>query len=155
MHSSSHTELSYYWRFHTLRSPWRSRSFFGSAVLENRFLIVFGGVGGDQEYLNDVWITEDLWSWRPLTKGTSSKMWAPRCAFGVVTLPGAASINAGKNDAGEPLYTSKTSKNGAGSLLLLGGRGDKGRLFRDVWMLKRAKHEHEKHDEWHWERVTK
>ncbi|CAD7959127.1 unnamed protein product [Amoebophrya sp. A120] len=102
----------YLWRFHTLRTIWQGRSFFGTAVLkvgdEQEQMVLFGGVNGKNEYLNDVWTTKDLWSWEKLD---FHRIWKPRAAFATVLVEG-------------------------NKILLLGGRGEDGKVFKDVWLME-------------------
>eukprot|EP00392_Amoebophrya_sp_AT5.2_P008048 g8067.t1 len=145
--------FDYYWRFHTLRSPWRGRSFFGSVVV-NDALFLFGGIDETNEYLNDVWKSTDLHSWEEVK---FSRTWKARAGFGVASLPAAA----GEATAEKSVKEDEIEAAGARTLtatpvaLLVGGRGALGRTFKDAWVLETLPAgENEKAHNLRWRRVT-
>ena len=105
-----HMHADLWWRYASLRSPWRERSFFGSAVYRG-YLTLFGGVDASGNYLNDVWMTRDLQTWR---RRVYDKIWSPRCSFAVAQIDSADGLS--------------------GSIFVVGGRSSRG-VMNDVWML--------------------
>jgi len=95
------------WHCQTPAALWRGRVGHTSVVLPDGSIVLMGGMPGNGMYLNDVWISAD--KGKTWTLQVESPDWSPRAFHSSVVL----------SDS---------------TILLIGGGGEKGIIFNDVWI---------------------